>query len=276
MGFSPEGVSVISDTRIDVQYTLFEDGEPMVVRAVIERVKNKIILAEYMVHQDNYENEKNNQIASMATFRMIHPDDSLPIGLSTYAFVDIAKFNYPETWLLYAPDVSSIDRMEASVINIKGLVAGSALPKDLRNYQLNGRIDITMISKYIDTTVEKEVVILGGKLREDGLILGDKIKDMKDIKVHELVTASDIKVYSISPPQSQIKRYQRFTEKGFASGNKLAEYEYWLAVLETKGRYYLIRLLTVGQEEDFRAWSENTEVFKALVSSVASVNDTAH
>jgi len=71
MGFSPEGVNKVSTNRLEAQYTLFEYGEPMVTRAVVERSGNKIILAEYLVHQENYQAEKrstNSQLTKIQTF----------------------------------------------------------------------------------------------------------------------------------------------------------------------------------------------------------------
>lgn len=273
MGFSPEGVSRISNNRMDSQYTLFEKGEPMVVRAVIQKSGNKIILAEYLVHQDNYEAEKDEQVAAMADYGLLSPDTSSPIALNVYTFVDIAKFNYPASWLLYTPDVDTIDRMEASVINVRGEIPVDR--KNLQDHQLNGRIDVAMVSKFISTTVEKEVAEIGANLKEKGLTLGEKIADIKDQKVHNLVTSVEIKVYNIAPPESELVRYRHFSGENLTN-KKLAGYEYWFAILETKGRYYFIRLLTISRDEDFKAWSENTEVLKMLLESVSPVNDTAH
>lgn len=273
MGFSPEGITELSDNRMDAQYTLFEDGEPMVARSVVQRSGKKIILAEYLVHQDNYEVEKDLQIAAMADYHLLSPERTLPVALNVYTFVDIAKFNYPESWLLYTPDLDTIDRMEASVINVRGFISEDR--KDIQSHQLNGRIDVTMVSKFIGTTVEKEVTDIGAALKANGLILGDKIADLENVKVHNLVTSVDVKVYHIIPPANELVRYRQFSGDNMTN-KKLADYEYWFAVMETKGRYYFIRLLTISRNEDLKAWAENTEVFRMLLASVSPVNDTAH
>jgi len=273
MGFSPEGVTIRSPDRLEAQYTLFEHGEPMVTRAVVERSGNKIILAEYMVHQENYLAEKDEQIKAMQDFHLTNPSKELPVSLKSYAFVDIAKFEYPQSWILYSPGITTIERMEASVINIKGIIDRSLQTMD--TLQLNGRIDVTIVSRYADTTIEKEVVLIGQQLKQKELLLSDKMDSVELPKLNDKIIASSLNTYHIIPPVDESLKSNKFSAAK-DSQMKLADYECWLAILETQGRYYFIRLLTIGREEDFKSWAENTEVFNVLLTTVAPVNDQIH
>ncbi len=273
MGFSPEGVKIVSPNRLEAQYTLFEYGEPMVTRSVVERSGNKIILAEYLVHQENYQAEKDQQIRSMQKFKMTSPDLSLPVSLNSYSFVDIAKFDYPQNWILYSPGITTIERMDASIINIKGM--NTEDKRVLSTMQLNGRVDVTLVSKYSNTTVENELAIIGQALKDKGLQLSDKMDAVPIPKLNEKVEKATISVYHIIPPATELLKINKFSGSD-AAQQKLADYEYWIATLETPGRYYFVRLLTIGRDEDFKSWAENTEVFRVLLGSVAPVNDQVH
>lgn len=278
MGFSPEGVTQKSINRLEAQYTIFYKGEPMVVRAVMQQSGNKIILAEYMVHQDNYLKEKDEQVYCMTDFRLLSPSKEPAVALNVYVFIDIAKFSYPENWILYTPSVTTIDRMDASVINIRG-VTQSEVRKRMDDLLLNGRVDVTVVSKYSNTNLTREVGLVGDTVRKKGLVIGDKIVEEVDkkekINLHKKIISFQLSKYKISRDTGVAKQFNSFAK--IPSGvTKTADYEYWFATMETEGRFYLVRLVTIGRDEDFKAWAENTAVFNNLLSSISPVNDNVH
>lgn len=275
MGFSPEGVTQKSINRLEAQYTIFYKGEPMVVRAVMQQSGSKIILAEYMVHQDNYEKEKDEQVYCMTDFRLLSPNKDPAVALNVYVFIDIAKFSYPENWILYTPGVTTIDRMDASVINIRG-VSATEVRKRMDDLLLNGRVDVTVVSKYSNTSLRREVGLVGDTIKKKGLVIGDKIEDVESKKekliLHKKIMSFHLSKYKIARDTGVAKQFNSFAKT--PSGTpKTADYEYWFSTMETEGRYYLIRLVTIGRDEDFKAWAENTAAFNNLLSSISPVND---
>lgn len=278
MGFSPEGVTQKSVNRLEAQYTIFYKNEPMVVRAVMQQSGNKIILAEYMVHQDNYLKEKDEQVYCMTDFRLLTPNKDSAVALNVYVFIDIAKFSYPENWILYTPGVTTIDRMDASIINIRG-VSATEVRKKMDDLLLNGRVDVTVVSKYSNTNLPHEVGLVGDTIRKKGLIIGEKIEDVENKKeklnLHKKIISFNLSKYKISRDTGEAKQFNSFA-KTPSGMTKTADYEYWFATMETEGRFYLVRLVTIGRDEDFKAWAENTAVFNNLLSSIAPVNDAAH
>ncbi|HOO50236.1 MAG TPA: hypothetical protein PLK94_02995 [Alphaproteobacteria bacterium] len=274
MGFSPEGIKIVNRDRLEAQYTIFEYGEPMVTRAVVTRSGDKIIIAEFMVHQENIAKEGDLQVYSMQKFKMLSPEIDLPIALNVYPFVDIAKFNYPQNWILYTPGITTIDRMDASIINLRGMSDTSNATYD--TMQMNGRVDVTVVYKSPDVTVASEMGIIGQSLKDNGLVLSEKIENSEKFKVNKNISKSAVTIYHIIPPASEQLKTNKFSYSSREKSKKLADYEYWIGTLETSGRYYFVRLLTIGRDEDFRAWAENTEVFKVLLESIAPVNDDIH
>ena len=90
MGFSIEGMKIKSPRLVVAQYTVFEDGEPYAVRAVVTQTGSRIVLAEYLVHQDVYQAERDEQIWAMTGFALDDPVNKLPVAMKTFNFVDIA------------------------------------------------------------------------------------------------------------------------------------------------------------------------------------------
>jgi len=159
------------------------------------------------------------------------------------------------------------------VINIKGMNTDDK--KILSNMQLNGRIDVTVVSRFSQTTVQNEMSIIGQALKDKGLLLSDKMDSVPMPQLNEKVENASIAIYHIIPPESELLKINKFS-RVMGVQQKLADYEYWIGTLETSGRYYFIRLLTIGRDEDFKSWAENTEVFYVLLGSVAPVNDEVH
>ena len=247
MGFSIEGMKVESPKLVQAQYTVFEDGEPYGVRAVISLSESKIVLAEYLVHQDMYAVERGEQVWAMSGFSLVNPSKKVEISTKNFNFVDIAKFDYPATWSLRAPDIIDITRMEASVVNTKSL-------SDAKG-ELRGRIDVSIIAKSQEFTLQDEINILSESLKTRGYKLGKFIETIPENDFNPLITTSRIDAYYVE-----------------GVSTKLIGYEFWVAALQSKGRYYLIRLTTMSRAENFRVWAENVETYKFLLRSLGPVS----
>jgi hypothetical protein len=247
MGFSIEGINIKSPYLTQAQYTVFEDDEPYIVRATITTTSAKIILAEYLVHQEMYELEKSEQIWAMTGFELSNPDTVARIPMKTFNFVDIAKFDYPANWLIQAPEITDISRMEATVINTKNLRSGITASGD----ELLGRIDISIISKDQGLSLTDEINILKENLKARKYKLGKFIETVEEKGINPLISSSRIDAYEVE-----------------GVSKRLAGYEYWVGVLQTKTRFYMIRLTTVSRGENFKSWAENVETYRVLLRSL--------
>jgi hypothetical protein len=250
MGFSIEGMTVKSPTKIMAQYTLFEEGDPYVTRATITISGNKVILAEYLVHQENYGREQDQQIWAMTGFDMPTPSMKPPVLMKTFSFIDIAKFDYPENWAIYSQGISDIKRMNSTIISTvdaKGEKKQAEIPM-----QIAGRIDISVISKSLGTTLPDEIKALNGELTKNQYKLGKYIGTISDIQLDPHIKASRIDSYQME-----------------SEAQKLAGYEYWVAILQSDSRYYLVRLITIGRGENFVVWAGNTETYRTILRSLS-------
>ncbi len=256
MGFAVDGISLQSRRRVEMQYTLFVNTEPMMTRAVIEMTGSRMVIAEYLVHQDNYEAERDQQVLAMKSFHLLTPNTDPAVEMKEYPFVDIAKFSYPMNWTLRAPSINNIERMTASVINVK--------PKELALLDgaggdaafFDGRIDVTLIARRDGMSIRNEVESIKKGLEGHGLLLDKYLGSMIDLKPNPLVGYVRVDAYTLASKDRQIRSY-----------------EYWAAFLQTEARIYLVRLITPGREANFPIWATNTETFRYIIESISPPNE---
>lgn len=250
MGFAIEGMTVDSPRRITAQYAVFEDNEPFIVRAVATLSGHHIILAEYLVPQNVYQAERDQQIWAMTGFDLTSPNLAPPVDVKTFSFLNVVKFDYPANWNFPDPGIRDFNRMDAHISNTL-----SSIPQKYEQKipdRMGGRIDISVISRTENTQITSEINRLNAELTSKNYKLG---KYLGNIKIDPL------------PSLTQNIRVDSYELDGLTE--KLTGYEYWIAVLQTPDYYVLVQLTTLGRNDNFILWAENTETYKTLIRSLS-------
>lgn len=258
--YTLSGMSVSSDKRAEAEYvTVGDNGIQYGVRAVAQISGPRIILAEYVFPLEFWEAEKDIMKWVISGFLLTNPDAAPIEPIRNYSFVDVAQFNFPSSWILKANPITSVQRMAASLINLKGSESGNSPIRrnsDLENiYLLDGRIDVFAVAKNQDTNLARELRLLKEGMLQRKLVLGELIEPVKGWSHHKAIQSSQIEVYKVNNTE-----------------NKLANYEQWIGIFETPGRYYFITLLTVGREDDFLIWARNVKAYNMVISSLSPVD----
>ncbi len=257
--YTLRGMEVSSDKRAQAEYvTIGDNGTQFTVRAVAQISGPRVILAEYVSPLEFWDQEQDIMKWIISGFTLTHTDTAPIEPIRNYSFVDVAQFNYPSSWILKANPVTSIQRMAASLINLKGSESGKAPVRrdsDLENiYLLDGRIDIFAVAKSRDTNLGRELALLKEGMLQRKLVLGSLIEPVGGWTHHKAIQSSRIEVYNVNNAE-----------------NRLSNYEQWIAILETQGRYYFITLLTVGREDNFLTWARNVKAYNMAVTSLSPV-----
>jgi hypothetical protein len=254
--YTLQGLDEVSPTRIAAQYVYVDGGTQYVSRAVAQISGSKIILAETIMPISLWATERDKAVWSMISFKVTAPSTNPIEENLSYSFVDIAKFSYPKSWLLYSEPVDSIERMNAVLVNIKGGSEGRKVEstKELAALALDGRIDITSLIKKDKQSLTIEINALKENMKSLGFDVGEYLGEVKDIKTHPSVLQSRTDVYKISAPQL-----------------RLIDYELWFSVVETEGRYYILQTISIGRDNDFYAWARNMETLKLVMGSLSPV-----
>ena len=255
-GITAEGLTVISDREVDVQFTLLEKTGTFLVRGKVLISGPKVIFVEYKLTAEHQESHRDLQVMVVKSFKLLAPDTSPPVHMKTFSFVDIAKFDYPKAWILYTPNITTVDRMEASIINLKGSQLLGMQNFDDENLQLDGRVDITVVARGPDVTIAGELDLLRQALKKKKLKFGDLIERVDGFERNPQVLSINVEVYNL-----------------VSTERKTVGYEYWVALLQTPGRHYLFRLLSLGRKDDFYVWAQNVETFKMAIRTLAPVHD---
>jgi len=230
----------ISPKELEIIYVKVDRDLTFVVRSRVLLNGPNIIMVNYMLPQENYDEERAMQAQVLQSFTLLKNVDESAEELKEYGFLDQSYFNYPASWILKPREIYSIDRMEASLYH-------QIIPTDeQKDPIITGQIQIFVISKLLKTTLPDEIAAYKKQLNIPGFKLGP-------LKENITYTFKDgmrgqTQVYALEPEQESIFK----------------PYEITVTVLEGKDFYYILHLLTPSRAHDFLTWSKNMAAFKVV------------
>jgi hypothetical protein len=118
-GFTLQGMDVIDKTRIEALYVMVEGDTTYVVRTIAQINGPRIVLASYYLPEASWNTERAVQEKAIESFTFDNPEQVRIEQTHTYAFLDLVRFDYPQSWKLLAPNIDSIDNMDARLISSK-------------------------------------------------------------------------------------------------------------------------------------------------------------
>lgn len=246
-GYTLQGFQQLSETKIEALYVLVEKEQSFVVRSVAELNGRRVVLAEYAVPYDLWHQEKSMQQASIRSFMLLKPDQSVIEILDTYNFLDLIEFQYPISWSLRAPAIRSIDQMGVTLVNAA------------KSGQMDGFIDVGVMSTDIigmDPQEQAEKLsrkMMQGLKARTGFEIGEKIEDITDYKVNPVMKSAMVRTF-VAKDETQ----------------SLVGYEIWIAVMREADYKYYITMVTPARKDEFYTWARNSKAFQRVVESIHS------
>jgi hypothetical protein len=239
-GYTIQGVEELSDRRVEAMYTLFEEDTSFIVRIVAEINGPRIVVVAFYTPESHWEEEKALQEKVLASFKLLNPEKGRIESTRTYAFLDLARFDYPISWKLLAPNIYSVDSMDVRLIN------------EHEDGTLDGEIEVHLISTELETTLAQEVEDVREDMKDSGLEIGDLIETVDKYKFNDFLYYSRVEVYQ-APASKK---------------SKVKDHELWLAILAEDRYYYILTMLTPDRNLDFYNWARNSESFKVILESL--------
>ena len=240
-GFTLEGLEYFSPDKVGALHVYVTEGETFVVRSVAQINGKRMVLAQYIVPANYWMKEAPMIAESLATFELLNPEKAVIENMVVFPFLDIAQFSYPESWDPRSNPVRTIDRIQATVNNIR----------EGASKTLDGQIQVDMVSAFIVDDLEAELDNLKENLREKGLITSDLIETKEDTVFHPQVNFGFTDVF-----------------EGNNTENNVLRYEIWISVLALDNYYFFVTLITPHRDEEFFTWSRNVGAYKALLKTV--------
>jgi len=237
-GYVLEGIKVISDKRVEAQYVTVEKDTAFVVRSAAEINGPRMIVASYYVPDAHWEAERVFQQRAIESFQFVTPEKSKIEMTRRHAFLDLLSFEYPASWRLTAPQVYSVEGMEASLVN------------SIDEKTLAGEIHISILSTEYESALQDELSFLKQEITNRGLKLGDLLETRKEYTLPTHIHYNHTEVY-----------------KAFDEDEKVLGHEYWVGVLEEDRYFYVVTMLTPARDSEFYTWARNAEAYQTVVQS---------
>ena len=252
-GYTVEGVTVHDERRAEGLYIFVEDNISYVARSIVQLNGKNVIFVQHFLPIEEWHDNKVMQAQMLNSFKLKRASKTNIEEMKDYTFLDIAKFEYPESWRLKANNIRSVDRMKAEILNLTEKKVGEE-----RVQSLSGRIGLHLISIFATKGIDEEI-------EEFQLGLSDK----------ELYVQEDMGNYTdfvFEDPEFIAESYvYRVVDKH----RGLQDYEYWITVMGHGDYYYFVTMLTPARENDFLKWSRNTQAYKVVAKSFKPVDKAA-
>lgn len=232
-------MTVISEKKVEAFYVMVEGDTSYVVRSIAEINGNMVALLTYAAPEQKWRDESAMQDHVLRSFAFKEKVERQVEERRTYAFLDLLRFDYPASWRLLAPNIYSIEAMDAKIIN------------SIDEKTVNGEIDVHVVSTELDTTLAEEVKTLQTAFEERGLFIGKMIEQPSKFKMNENIYFSRIEVYEANNKDKT-----------------LIDHEYWIGILIEDRYFYIVTMLTPARTSNFYVWATNAEAFETVVESL--------
>ena len=185
-GYTLEGMQVVSDTKVEAVYVYIENDISYVARTVAEVMGSRVVLARYLVPYEFWAEEKSMQAACLASFSLTNADRRATEIMDSYVFLDLIEFQYPISWSARAPGVSSLERMEASLISSSDMKI------------LSGQIDVQVIARKEEgVSLKDEILKLRNRIAgKSGFRVGERIELIPAFQFQPEIRAATVEAYA--------------------------------------------------------------------------------
>lgn len=242
--FAIEQIGLEEEGQVEVLYIEVEGDQSYVVRAKIIINGSRMILAKYALPVELYNDEKVQQAQVIDSFELVNRSNQTIEENEIHAFLDQSFVNYPRSWVVNAPRIRSINRMNAMFLNYD------------QTEDLVGQINVYLTNKSLGTSRADEMKFYREKFDIPNFKHGKLISSPK-LNFHDDMTFGVTQVYEL---KSQL--------------TNLVDYELWLSIIENEDYYYFVSLLTPSRDEDFYNWARNTQTYKLSVKSLRRFDST--
>ncbi|MCB1530802.1 MAG: hypothetical protein H6853_06535 [Rhodospirillales bacterium] len=249
-GATLNALTVKSSKEVQALYVIVDGDITYIVR--IKAIVNgpRIMLARYVVPQNDYKAERTMQAQAIDSFELTDMEEGGAEEWLTYNFLDQSYFDYPASWTLKGGTVKSIENMQALLFTGKKNIEGKQ-----KDQKPDGQIKVYVISKLLGTSLAREVQAYRQKINIDRYHLGARMEEVK-FNYDESMDFGVSEIYEMVPTPIT-----------------MMPYELVVSVMEGEEYYYIVSMLTPARKMEFYIWARNMEAFRVIVESMRRFND---
>lgn len=239
-GFSPDGELIEkSNTSASAFYINIEKGISTHTYIGAHISGNTMVLVRFVIPLDLKDYVTYLQKRIIDSFHLTYPKDSAIEQQKVFTMVDSIKFNYPESWLVVAPDFRDMNKLTVQLHNKDS--AGVA----------QGFIRIVAVRRNRSTDLDKEIQSLREYFKDNMKLQFQKMESSSKSQAYDRFVFNRVEKYLVSNPEKP-DFVQRVN----------------LVVLGDKEWYILMFLLSPREEEDLYNSARNEQSFDVLIKSI--------
>jgi TfoX/Sxy family transcriptional regulator of competence genes len=237
-GYTLLGMKEVQENHLVALYDRVVRSQSYVVRTAAQINGSRIVLMSYSMPEQNWDDEKATQEKVVDSFQFLNPEKASAEAARTYVYLDLLRFDYPQSWQLMAPSVNATEGMSVRLIDSKD------------RETLDGQVEIRVESTDSDKTLAQQVQDLRNNLKTEGLEIGGLIEAPTDYKFHNQIYFNKVEVYD-----------------AHGRDDEFGTQELWLAIMIEDRYYYIVSMITPGRNHDFLKWAKNIESFRTIIES---------
>jgi hypothetical protein len=240
-GLALEGMRSSSDQKVEALHVVIDKDQAYVVYSIAQINDKRMILAQFFVPDIYWATEGPMVYESAKTYKLLHPKVSMIENMINYNFVDIASLGYPESWVLRAYPIKTIERMKVSFTNIR----------EGEEKILDGIIDAELLISHSVSDIDVEIQAIKTKMQKEGIIISEILETKDDFAFNKNIEFGFIDVY-----------------KATDTKNEAVNYEVWIGVLALGEYYGILTMITPSRDQEYMNWSRNSAAFDSILKTI--------
>lgn len=208
----------------------------------------RVVIVEFHLPNSTWLRDKDLQLLTMRSLQFKGKDPTRIENLKAFAFLDIATFQYPESWELYRKIIRSPDYFRVALFN----AAENQTPSVQINVQaarLAGAVEVRVMA-------EEEAKFLDSY----NFQLRDRLPAPVFVPPGSLSKNIKTAVYNVGPKPR--------TREGQTVKPKITQ-EYWLTSFERNGVSYVASMLTPARQSVYQDWARGTRTYQIVIETLA-------
>lgn len=207
----------------------------------------RVLLFEYHVPSETWKRDRDNQYWTMTNLEVEKKDTAAIEKMRAFAFLDVATFQYPESWELFRNIVKSPDFFRVALFNAS-------------------------INETPSTQITVQATRLGGSIKPEIMAAEEqKYLEKQNVVLNDLVPAPnfiapDAKVTKVKNQVFKLADKPRNYQEEVAP---VIDKEYWITTFEKNGVSYSISMFIPARDAIYKDWARGTRAYQIIIGTIA-------
>ena len=237
--YSNEKINAVNSKRANAYFTFMNNGQIINSYATMQINRNVAIMIQLRLPMSLKEPMKFLQKSVVDSFTLIMPTDEPVEKQKAFSLNDAMKFDYPESWHIYYPNLKNNNDMSVQIHSVT------------KTGKVEGLIRFIAVRRNSDTKLNDQVIKLK-KYFDEFLMI-----DIKSLVSSDTAPVYDRFLFSRYEVYKAVTRKKDDTEK-----------EIRFALLGDREWYIFIFLLAPAEKEDLPSWSRGVHTFDLILKNL--------